>query len=150
MPLLETTVLTLFRKLALTIGTAACVINLNILKATADDWVRIYTNRTQNYVIYLHKTTIVRNGPIRYFWVHLTRADGLPVATSGGRRISGMNLYYSADCQKRVVRLRTMEIYDDNGRLVDQQNLGDTGFVDQMTTDTPETKGITNYVCGKR
>ncbi len=139
----------LLKRIALTSLALPLLSGLAIDPAIADGWVRIYTNRTFNYVTYVHKNSIQRQGAIRYFWVHLALTEDGSLAAVQSIPVAGINLYYSADCQSKLVRLRTLEAYDPQGRLLKQENLGDRASLEVMTTDTPETRGLVRYVCDR-
>jgi hypothetical protein len=112
--------------------------------------VRVYTDPVRNYVVYVDRGSIKKEKTVRYFWVNLAKADGEAIASFKGKTAYSFNLFYSADCRKKLVRLRAIEVYDKNGQMLEQQSTGDGGPLQKMTADTPVTKGLTNYVCSTR
>ncbi|HIK18439.1 MAG TPA: hypothetical protein IGS53_24575 [Leptolyngbyaceae cyanobacterium M33_DOE_097] len=120
------------------------------IATAADSWVRVYTNQQQNRVFFVDRNSIKRQGSIRYFWLHIASANGQALGSYQNGNFHGVNIYASADCKSMHLRFRTVEFYDQNGKLLAQENAGDSGPLLSFARDNPAGRGVSQYVCKPR
>jgi len=118
--------------------------------ALADSWVRVYTNPRDQTVLYIDKNSIAREGSYRYFWIHSARTDQRALGNWQGRAVYGVNYYYSTDCQTTEIRLWMLELFDQKGRRLMQQDTSGRNIMGQFALDRPAGRGVANYVCGTK
>jgi hypothetical protein len=112
----------------------------------ANAWVRIYTNRKLNFITYLDRTSIVRQGSRRYFWTHQTSTDGQSMGDWRNRAIASIDIYYTADCQKGALWAQYVELYDQKRQLIDTMDAQATPILQRMR-NRPQNQGLVQYVC---
>lgn len=98
---------------------AGAIASLSLLPATAQSWFSIA--QVDGNHAYIDLASLQRISPNVRWWQKIEFASG-QAATQA--------LYYvSANCKGKVIQIRQKIVYDQNGIVLEQENLGDRGSV---------------------
>lgn len=142
--------------LAMLLGNAIAVLTPGSPSVAAPNgWVKVLTD-SQDKAWYIDNGSLKRQGHIRYFWLYINDANGRPLFPNANASMTqnaqvpyGMSMYVSADCQRKLVRLRHVQLLDASSNVLSQMNPGDQGPMSHANKDGID-RAIMNHVCSRR
>ncbi len=93
-------------------------------------------------------------GRFRYLWMYVNDASGRPLFSSlsganQGKVPYGMAMYVSTDCQKKLVRLRHVQLLDENSTVIAERSTGDSGPLSRADKDELD-RAVMQYICSSQ
>ncbi len=93
-------------------------------------------------------------GRFRYLWMYVNDASGRPLFSSlsgaNQRKVPyGMAMYVSTDCQKKLVRLRHVQLLDENSTVIAERSTGDSGPLSRADKDELD-RAVMQYICSSQ
>lgn len=115
--------------------------------AQAVEWTRITENSVKDR-FFVDTSSIQRNGSIVWYWEYreFPEANNALVEAKVNQPVHGAVMRWSADCTTQSQRLRKLNAYTTNRKLIEKFDYGDTGLLLQPKTGSSTYK-IMDYVC---
>jgi hypothetical protein len=113
-------------------------------QAGKSTWIRLLSEG--NKLWFIDTGSIKKSGSVRYFWSYIQADMPMP---EGDSLVAGSAYYLSVDCKKKMYRLRHAQTLDSNGKVIREENYGDSRPMTEINPGTGEAASI-NYVCARK
>ena len=110
-------------------------------------WTKVATNPQTKLAYYIDRATLKKQPGFSYFWIYVNSSTGQALGVEKKVPIYGVAAYISADCRKANLRIRSMELINQQGKQIDTDNRGDRGPLLQFDQQKPVGRAVLKYVC---
>ncbi|HIK14573.1 MAG TPA: hypothetical protein IGS53_04675 [Leptolyngbyaceae cyanobacterium M33_DOE_097] len=136
----------LLRVTAIGIASVVGTLAVPAIAQIPNTWVRINTDEYDN-IAYVDRASIQGSTQFRYFWTYVTAGAPYPDEVSQ-KQVYATSAYVSTDCKTKRYRLRKIRYYDQQSKVIREDDLGESG-PDGFATFHPAAIATVNYVCSR-
>ncbi len=133
-------------------GIALLIGNVSMLAprsafAQAADWTKITENSVKDR-FFVDTSSIQRNGSIVWYWEYreFPEANNALLEAKVDQPVLGAVMRWSVDCSAQSQRLRKVNAYTTNRKLIEKFDYGDTGML-LRPKEGSSTYKVMDYVC---
>ncbi|HTL90293.1 MAG TPA: surface-adhesin E family protein [Leptolyngbya sp.] len=136
----------IINQVAAVLGSAA-VLFANVSIASAADWTKVTENSVKDQ-FFVDTSSIQRDGEIAWYWEYreFPEANNAFLEAKVDQPVHGAVIRWSADCSVRAQRLRKVNAYTTNRKLIDKFDYGDEGMLLKPKAGS-STYQVLEYVC---
>ncbi len=115
--------------------------------ASAVEWTKIAENSVKDK-FFVDESSIQRNGAIVWYWEYreFPQANNAFLDTNVEQPVHGAVIRWSVDCTTKAQRLRKVNAYTTNRKLIQKFEYGDSGMLSQPKPGS-SAYAIVDYVC---
>lgn len=115
--------------------------------AQTADWTKITENSVKDR-FFVDASSIQRNGSIVWYWEYreFPEANNAILEAKVDQPVHGAVMRWSADCSAQTQRLRKVNAYTTNRKLIQKFDYGDTGML-LRPKEGSSTYKVMDYVC---